>query len=102
MKNILDSQAFPNLNEHWRVVDEDGLGRGGLRKSRASRKISTSGFRIRTKQEEMKVSTIRSSLKVRMRYALTSRDSLLMTTIFSPSWTLSWVTSSIIFGYGFD
>ena len=61
-----------------------------------------SGFRICTKHEAIKVSTSRSSLNVRMRYALTARDSLLMTTIFSLCRTLSWATRSSIFGNGFD
>ena len=46
--------------------------------------LFASGLRRWTKQEEMKESTNLSSLNVRIRYALSSSDSLLTTAIFSP------------------
>jgi hypothetical protein len=83
VKNASHPQTFRDLDEHRRVVDKGDLLAGVWARSSARRKISTSGLRMPTKQEEMKVSANWSSLNLRMRCALTARDSLLTTTIFS-------------------
>ena len=64
-----------------------GLAPGAM--SSASRKMPASGLRIWTKQEETKQSTNLSRLNLRIRYAFSSRASLLITTILSPCRTLS-------------
>jgi hypothetical protein len=80
MKNASHPQLFCDLDEHCRVVDKGDLLSAWARSS-ARRKMPTSGLRMRTKREEMKESANWSSLNARLRCALTSRDSLLTTTI---------------------
>jgi hypothetical protein len=84
VKNASNPQTFRDLDEHRGVFDIDTCRAGVWAMSSASRKMSASGLRRWTKQEEIKESTNPSSLNLRIRYAFTSRASLLTTAIFSP------------------
>jgi hypothetical protein len=85
VQNASNTQTFCDLDEHRAIFNIDYLcPSGAWPMSSASRKISASGLRIWTKQEEIKKSTNPSSLNFRIRYEFNSHASLLITTIFNP------------------